>query len=661
MKNFFPICILSTLLIGCGGSGGSDGGDGAVAPQNRAPIAVAGNNLSTDLGQSVNLSGAASSDPDGDSLTYSWSISSSPGNSNPIISSGSQVEANFTADTAGSYEIELTVSDGSISSSDTITITVTGASNPSLVANAGSGYSASEGFQIQLDGSASTAADNSSLTYSWKIVSAPSSSTTMLVDANSATPTLESTSVGSYEVELTVTSDDGSTATDIATVLVLDYLPIMTKAENYTQILPADDTRIIYVSSQTGDDANDGLSSETPVQTIQHGASLLRDGFPDWLALKAGDTWETGIGGWRKSGRSADEPMVITSYGSGDARPLLRTHDQDALRYQGGSGSPAYVDYLVIHGLHFFAASREPGSPDFTSETSNSTGIVWLRGTNSLLIEDNMFQYFTTAIVLQETGDIDIKNVLIKNNVITDSYGVGSHSQGIYIQSTDNVRIERNVFDHVGWNEQIEGANKTKFNHSIYVQSSNRGVEIVDNIIARSSSHGIQLRPGGLMQGNVLVENAISLMLGGDSMEGEPGIIQDNVILHGSDLSDEEYRGWGIDLTANIVSAEVRNNIVAHENSMASDPRAIKEHTLSTESGNAIYEWGSQSQSEEIFVNPSITIADLDLQAGGSGTLESFYENIRKKSLRDPSTHSESKYDVDYIRHYFQDGFKIAQ
>ena len=662
MKYFLPISILCCLLIGCGGGSSSDGdGDDQGNIDNRAPVAAAGDNQSTNIGQSVSLSGAGSTDPDGDSLSYRWEIVSSPQPSSPEISSPANVTTDFSADTPGSYGIQLSVSDGSANSTDVVTVTVIDPDSVLPVANAGGGYKTSEGVDIQLDGSASAAPGNGALTYQWRIVSGPAVSTAVLVNANTEKPTFESASLGTYEIELTVTIENGNSATDITTVLVLENFPIMGEVDSYTQVLPAKDTRIIYVSNQGGDDANDGLSPSTPVKSIQYGVSLLRDGYPDWLALKAGDTWETGIGGWRKSGRSAEEPMVITSYGLGESRPLLRTHDDMGLRFQGGGGAPESVDFVVIHGLHFFAASREPGSPDFTTVSADS-GILWLRGTNGLLIEDNVFQFYKVGIILQEVDGFDIRNVLIKNNVILDSYGSpGSHSQGIYLESADNIRVERNVIDHAGWNENIEGAEKTKFNHGIYVQTSNRKIDIVDNIITRSSSHGVQLRPGGLMQGNVLVENAISLMLGGDEMNGEPGLIEDNVILHGSDIGTDEPRGWGIDLTANIVSADVRNNIVAHESSVAGDPRAISESARSTETGNAVYNWGSQSQEAALFVDPSITILDLDREAGGDGSLESFYANIRKKSLRDPSTHSAWKYDVDYIKQFFKEGFATAQ
>ena len=98
-------------------------------------------------------------------------------------------------------------------------------------------------------------------------------------------------------------------------------------SEGWTVVTPSADTRIIYVSSSMGSDTSDGLSEDYPVQTLERGYSLLRDSCPDRMLLRRGDEWYENIPSIGKSGRSADEPILISSYGSG-ARPLIRQwHD----------------------------------------------------------------------------------------------------------------------------------------------------------------------------------------------------------------------------------------------------------------------------------------------------------------------------------------------
>ena len=83
------------------------------------------------------------------------------------------------------------------------------------------------------------------------------------------------------------------------------------------------DSRLIYVSSTAGDDANDGLSPASPKQTLAGAVDLLRNGYPDWLFLRRGDSWTEGFKPFDFSGRSDSEPIVITAYGPGDVSPMV--------------------------------------------------------------------------------------------------------------------------------------------------------------------------------------------------------------------------------------------------------------------------------------------------------------------------------------------------
>ncbi len=78
-------------------------------------------------------------------------------------------------------------------------------------------------------------------------------------------------------------------------------------AAGWTVVDPSADSRIIYVSSSTGNDANDGLSARTAKRSIDAGMALVRDGSPDHLLLKRGDVFtDQSFANWYQSGRSAD-------------------------------------------------------------------------------------------------------------------------------------------------------------------------------------------------------------------------------------------------------------------------------------------------------------------------------------------------------------------
>jgi hypothetical protein len=74
---------------------------------------------------------------------------------------------------------------------------------------------------------------------------------------------------------------------------------------------------LVYVSKEAGaSDSNSG-SSSSPFSTLAHAYSVLRDGQPDWMLLRKGDTWtDEFIYVANPHGLSNDAPQVITSYSS---------------------------------------------------------------------------------------------------------------------------------------------------------------------------------------------------------------------------------------------------------------------------------------------------------------------------------------------------------
>jgi uncharacterized repeat protein (TIGR01451 family) len=98
---------------------------------NRAPVANAGPDQSVSTGQPVTLDGSASTDPDsGDARTYKWEQT---GGIPVSLSSTTVAKPAFTAPASStSLAFELTVSDGSLTSSDSVTITVSGNANPAV-------------------------------------------------------------------------------------------------------------------------------------------------------------------------------------------------------------------------------------------------------------------------------------------------------------------------------------------------------------------------------------------------------------------------------------------------------------------------------------------------------------------------------------------------
>ncbi len=89
------------------------------------PVADAGvDKTGIAIGDDVILDGSASSDPNDDTLTYEWAITSKPEDSTAVLSSTTDISTTFTTDTAGIYTVTLTVSDGHLDDDDSMMITV---------------------------------------------------------------------------------------------------------------------------------------------------------------------------------------------------------------------------------------------------------------------------------------------------------------------------------------------------------------------------------------------------------------------------------------------------------------------------------------------------------------------------------------------------------
>jgi len=95
-----------------------------TASPNYAPIANAGPDKYVFTTSTVTLDGSVSSDVHSDTLTYNWSMTSSPDGSTAVLSDATIMNPTFIADINGSYVFQLIVNDGTFDSiPDSVTIT----------------------------------------------------------------------------------------------------------------------------------------------------------------------------------------------------------------------------------------------------------------------------------------------------------------------------------------------------------------------------------------------------------------------------------------------------------------------------------------------------------------------------------------------------------
>jgi hypothetical protein len=218
---------------------------------NVPPVAYAGPNQNVLKGTQVfldanqNQDGKWTYDADGDSVTYAWSIVSTPNGSAATLSDSHAARTDFFADLAGAYVFGLKVYDGA-EYSDLSYVTITAyernGQNAPPVADAGPNQRVLTGASVTLDGGGSYDANGDPLTYTWTILSVPAGSHAVLSNLHAVRPTFTADVSGSYVFTLRVS--DGTAQSDLSYVVISAVNPLI-------EIVPSSATLFFYPPSNT--------------------------------------------------------------------------------------------------------------------------------------------------------------------------------------------------------------------------------------------------------------------------------------------------------------------------------------------------------------------------------------------------------------------------
>lgn len=209
-----------------------------VHPENQAPTVNAGDDQMVVFPAPATLHGTASDDgwPRGSTLTTQWVQVSGPGS----VTFGDATRASTTATvtTAGVYVLRLNASDGRLSASDDVTITVDPENEAPQVA-AGADQTIEMPGRATLTGSASDDGwpRGSTLTTQWSKVSGPGE--VSFNDAAQPATQASFTAAGTYVLRLTA-SDGSASATDEVTITVdpLNEPPVVNAGNDQQIELP---------------------------------------------------------------------------------------------------------------------------------------------------------------------------------------------------------------------------------------------------------------------------------------------------------------------------------------------------------------------------------------------------------------------------------------
>ncbi len=238
-----------------------------LAPQDVPPVADAGPNQSVGEGATVTLDGSNSSDDDGSIVSYSWTQTEGT----PVTLSGEdtatpQFSAPFVGLGGAALTFRLTVQDNDgLTDTDTVIVNVSD-TNQEPTADAGPNQSVGEGDTVTLNGSNSSDADGTVVSYSWVQTGG---GTVSLINASSAQASFTAPDVGpsgtALTFQLTVTDDGGLQDSDTCIVNVswVNLAPTANAGPDQT----VNEGASVFLDGSGSADPDDGIDSYLWAQT----------------------------------------------------------------------------------------------------------------------------------------------------------------------------------------------------------------------------------------------------------------------------------------------------------------------------------------------------------------------------------------------------------
>lgn len=332
--------------------------------------------------------------------------------------------------------------------------------------------------------------------------------------------------------------------TDVAGVAADAEFSFDTGLGEAEALYPESTGRTFYVSAE-GDDANDGLSKETPLKTIDAVNALsLQAG--DSVRFRGGDTFEGSVSINGLKGE-ADNPITFCGYDD-ETEPAHIKGGANAVRF-------TFASNVVVRDLRI-----EGNSPDYGQAGSSGGDVLSFnyhatdeRFENIYIVNNevfsNSYENRLFGISINLSADLEsqipekvLSHVVISGNTVHTTGRTGIHSGGWFVQETGNqnacratdfydITVENNhVYDmgHIG----------------IYLGG------VTDSRILRNLVHDT-----GLYSTDALLEGECGIMaISADTMD-----IMYNVTYNNFDAS-LNYDSMGIDIDWNTNNINVQYN-----------------------------------------------------------------------------------------------------
>jgi hypothetical protein len=336
-------------------------------------------------------------------------------------------------------------------------------------------------------------------------------------------------------------------------------------------------------------------------------AFAMRDGHPDWLLLRMGDTFtgqtiERGFsvaGGsdnFGLGGFSEVEPLVVSAYdeaipatspnlpSGARARPII-TVPSTTVAYAGMQGAgnvhlyqsrPAAFqiqgphNYAVIMGIDFYSPQRNPAAMEYVGSANvvDTTAIDIPGGLTGFLIEDVHSRWLTAGFSINDAGhnfDLNIRRSQADHCYGNRALGTNADfvdSAGGAIASGFN--FEENVLDLCGYVDAALTMGDSR-SRNAYLQwnaifGNRRG-----NTSTRSGSENFQFRAGGVIDNNFTYNGSYGFDTGHN--EGDPALTSATSVTSNVIMTTDNPLGPGLGVALNFLNSNgvtVSNNLIAH-------------------------------------------------------------------------------------------------
>jgi Right handed beta helix region len=298
-----------------------------------------------------------------------------------------------------------------------------------------------------------------------------------------------------------------------------------------------------------GNDSNSGTSEKSPKRTL---ASVDINKLPagSKLLLARGGVWVQSMTYLDNPNVTAEEPLVIDAYGTGD-KPWLQVPNLKASAFIFGTyNNTSYDGGYTLRNLKIDGM----GTTDW--------GFFFIHNLHHVTLEDNEITGFHIGIHSQSRGPKGVTHIVIRNNSISRNRGMG------ILGSFNDTLIEGNLFE-------ANNFSGSGFDHGTYLSGSDphggKNVTLRNNRYIRNSVVNGVCRGGNmtfhgqmdgvLIEGNTILQDAaapgcwlMSITQGYASAEWFRNfVVRNNKLINGGNNALVAQSAPGIVVEGNII------------------------------------------------------------------------------------------------------------